>query len=237
MITANQKITSGTTYEHGDYINQNKTYTYEDKIDYEVATGLIFTKKYNWKRVQSVESFITEVESDKNLKVSFTENAKNNVKNKQWVLRFYESEYKDNATYVGPLLTKRIETGTDVEQVTILRLKFETNGVVYNLGVVDNKQTGDDEPGNIVKTNMEDILEQILNFFKDVINFLKNNWQYFVYGILGLIALIFIAPFMPMLITGIGKFIVTVAKGIWWAICLPFNLFKNKNTEDSDEQK
>ena len=28
-----------------------------------------------------------------------------------------------------------------MSDVTILRLKFETDGVVYNLGVVDNKQT------------------------------------------------------------------------------------------------
>lgn len=237
MITTSQKLTSGTTYEHGDYINHDKTFTYEDKVDYEIGNGWGFTTKYNWKRVQSVESFITEVESNKDLKVSFTETAKNNVKNKQWVLRFYESEYKDNATYVGPLLTKRIETGTDVEQVTILRLKFEASGTVYNLGVVDNKQTGDDEPGNNVQTNYQYVWKQIIETFNNVLNFLKNNWQYFVYAILAIIALIVIAPFMPMIVTGIGKLIVTIFKGIWWAITLPFNILKTKTTEDSDEQK
>ncbi len=229
------RASNNITNEYGDYINHNETYTYEDKIDYEIATGLIFTKKYIWKRVQSVESFINEVETDKNLNVSFTPSAKENVSNKQWVLRFFESEYKDKATYVGPLLTKRIESGTDVEQVTILRLKFETNGTVYNLGVVDNKQTGDDEPGNIVENNYQKMWEQIIEVFNNVINFFKYNWQYFVYGILVLIALIILAPFMPMILTGIGKFIATIFKGIWWAICLPINIFKTKNMEDSDE--
>lgn len=231
------RASNNITNEYGDYINNDNTYTYEDKIDYEIATGLIFTKKYIWKRVQSVESFINEVESDKNLNVSFTPSAKENVSNKQWVLRFFESEYKNKPTYVGPLLTKRVESGTDVEQVTILRLKFETNGTVYNLGVVDNKQTGDNEPGNIVENNYQKMWEQVIEVFNKVINFFKHNWQYFVYGILALIALIILAPFMPMILTGIGKFIATIFKGIWWTLCLPFTLFKTKNMENSDEQK
>jgi len=77
--------------------------------------------------------------------------------------------------------------------------------------------------------------EQIIEVFNNVINFFKYNWQYFVYGILVLIALIILAPFMPMILTGIGKFIATIFKGIWWAICLPINIFKTKNMEDSDE--
>ena len=35
---------------------------------------------------------------------------------------------------------------TMVGNVTILRLKFETDGITYNLGVIDNKQTGGTEP-------------------------------------------------------------------------------------------
>ena len=42
--------------------------------------------------------------------------------------------------------------------MTILRLKFETNGVVYNLGVVDNKQTGSPAPTN----KQEDWLKKLL---------------------------------------------------------------------------
>lgn len=222
MITADN-----ITNEYGEYINNSKTFTYEDKVDYEIGNGWGFTTKYNWKRVQSVESFIKEVEENDTLKVSFTTTAQNNLKNKQWVLRFFESEYKDNASYIGPLLTKRVETGTDVEQVTILRLKFESNGIVYNLGVVDNKQTGDENPGNTVITNYEEFWRQVINFF-------KYNWKYIVYGILAIIALIIIAPFMPMIITGLVKLIITIFKGLWWAICLPFNLFR-KNTEDINE--
>ena len=59
----------------------------------------------------------------------------------KWVLRFAETEYTSSASaYVY------VQNGTRISDVTILRLKFETDGVVYNLGVVDNKQTSSTTP-------------------------------------------------------------------------------------------
>ena len=49
----------------------------------------------------------------------------------------------------------------EVNNVTILRLKFETNGTVYNLGVVDNKQSGDTDQDNYQPTWWERLLEYL----------------------------------------------------------------------------
>lgn len=110
---------------------------YERDFGGNTASGL-FSKKYEWQCVQSVSEFKASAKSDG---ITLSNETETNLKNKQWVLRFYESEYDviENEMFV-----------TKVSDVTILRLKFETDGVVYNLGVVDNKQTGDDVPGNVV---------------------------------------------------------------------------------------
>ena len=63
---------------------------------------------------------------------------------KDWVLRFFESTFQIIASANG----NYSETNTEVTDVTILRLKFETDGKTYNLGVVDNKQQGDGKPDN-----------------------------------------------------------------------------------------
>lgn len=93
--------------------------------------GWVPSKKYTWCRIQSVSEFC--------LKTSLSAEAKKNVSDKQWVLRFFETDYKSYKENVTDFET--IED-TKVSEVSILRLKFETNGKVYNLGVVDNKQSG-----------------------------------------------------------------------------------------------
>ena len=116
---------------------QTVTLNYELNKGGNTASGL-FSKKYEWQCIQSVAEFKTAAQYDK---ITLSEETETNLKNKQWILRFYESEYNHYS-----------ETGdyfaTRVNDVTILRLKFETEGRSYNIGVVDNKQEGDDTPGN-----------------------------------------------------------------------------------------
>ena len=81
--------------------------------------------------------------------------------------------------------------------VTILRLKFETDGITYNLGVIDNKQTGGREPANDLEgtgagCNLSD-------------------GKKLLYALLGLIVLILIAPLLPWVINAAV-----------WVISLPF---------------
>ena len=95
-------------------------------------TGL-FAKTYVWNRIESVNMFIANED--------LTEEAVVELNNKQWVLRFVETNYSKYGSYL---------TCYEVSEVTILRLKFQTAGKTYNLGVVDNKQTGDGIPDNNV---------------------------------------------------------------------------------------
>lgn len=119
----------GTKYQYGD-ITENYAYLKYDQEVSNPADGL-FGKKYTWKRIESVNDFINNED--------LTDETKSALNNKQWVLRFAETEYK-SVTNINGI---KYHTSTVVSDVTILRLKFETDGVVYNLGVVDNKQSAD----------------------------------------------------------------------------------------------
>ena len=100
---------------------------------------------------------------------------------------------------------------TLVGDVTILRLKFVTDGITYNLGVIDNKQTGGRDPSNKPGGI-------------GGIGCVSADGKKLLYAILGLIALIILAPLLPM-----------VVNGIVFAISLPFkgiaSVCKNLHTK------
>lgn len=116
-----------------------------------------FAPYYEWQRIESVNEFkagLLEYE------IELTDEAENALNGKQWVLRFYESDYQ-------LIHSMQIwEEVQEVNDVTILRLKFETNGTVYNLGVVDNKQTGDTIPDNTQPT----IWDKIWNYLWKILS-------------------------------------------------------------------
>lgn len=118
---------SSTSYE-------DKVYHLRETIHYD-QTGEndgngIGGVKHQWNRIERVEDFLKEENISEEYKINFI--------NKTWVLRFVETPFtKIFAPYGGSG-----EEGTEITDVSILRLKFETEGKIYNLGVVDNKQTG-----------------------------------------------------------------------------------------------
>ena len=120
----------------------------------------IFGHTYKWKRIESISSFMQSEES------KLTNETKDAIQDAQWVFRFYESEYKKYtpSTSMGPVVGSYVKEFTEVSDVTILRLMFETSGTVYNLGVVDNKQSGDNNPDNKVVGGCEDFFARIWNF-------------------------------------------------------------------------
>lgn len=73
----------------------------------------------------------------------------------EWVVRFAETEYSliSSGGIQSPVIT--IEERTIISDVSLLRLEFETDGITYNLGVIDNKQTGGDEPINDWKVDIK----------------------------------------------------------------------------------
>lgn len=151
----------------GEIENKQRTLS-EDDDTVHYKGGGIFAATYEWDRIQSITDFIASVDLNKNvyhgaiLDVNvvskITEEGKQALKNKKWVLRFADTSYAEQyheALINGIKYWGYIEESTLVSDVTILRLKFITDGVTYNLGVIDNKQTGSNKPINDTETNVE----------------------------------------------------------------------------------
>ena len=163
-----------TTYEYGENETHNETYYSDDQVEVEV--GLIFKTQYTWDRILSVNDFKSSLEDSG---IVLSSSADSGLSDKQWVLSFYESDYEKWSDSIGTVALYDYETGVNVRDVTILRLKFETDGVVYNLGVVDNKQTGSEDPSGYTQTFWEKVVE----WFNNLVWWLK----FIFYVILGLL--------------------------------------------------
>lgn len=140
----------------GNKTSKNVTLTYQDdKVIYK-GDGF-FAPKYKWDTIQTLDEFVKSVDIsqrvysgavfDKYTASKITDENRKELKNKKWVLSYYFSEKIYNCY---DMTAGTIETWDSaiVGQTTILRLKFRNGDKVYNLGVVDNKQTGSLEPIN-----------------------------------------------------------------------------------------
>lgn len=192
----------GERYTFGERLEDYAYLTYEQKVEH-TGSGW-FAPTYTWDRIETVDEFIAENDLTQNvysgalIDVSvanqITEEGIAALKGKQWVLRFLETEY---STWFGSGSNGYFSTL--VGDVMILRLKFETDGVTYNLGVIDNKQTGSGEP-----INEEEVVIQPSDGCKSFLSIL-----------LILVLLILLAPILPYIV-----------KGIIWIISLPFKAIK-----------
>ena len=153
-----------------------------------------FGKKYSWNRIESVSTFIANEGEDLNLTTGDIED----LAGMDWILRFAETDHTGYSGYGSYTVFKTL-----VSKVTILRLKFETDGKTYNLGVVDNKTTGDDEPFASADTAFDDLWEEL----QDLI----------IGGLALVILLVFVCALFPSVVG-------VIAKGVWWLITLPFKL-------------
>ena len=68
--------------------------------------------------------------------------------------------------------------------VTILRLKFETDGIIYNLGVIDNKQTGSTNPSNETDIDVS----------------LNNRGKTLLYLLMAILLIVLLAPILPYIL-------------------------------------
>lgn len=201
------------SYKYGDKIT-NKVLLSEFDTGHTTVTGL-GGYKHTWSRIQSVAEFKE--------KEKLTEEIERNLDGKQWVLRFADTDFEHHIDMSG--YSGYTDFYTEVSEVTILRLKFETDGKVYNLGVVDNKQTGDEIPGNEFESDS-------FNFWRYVWNCILKLFKgeaSFVEGAVAVVALFICFMLLPALIIVLsvlfptfGAVVKTILKGIWWVICLPF---------------
>lgn len=179
----------------GDSKTDNYAYLkYTDKVEH--TGGGFFAGTYKWDRIQSVDDFIKTEDRTTvyygavlNSKVSskLTDEALNELKGKKWVLRFAETGYnKSPKSGMGAATYYHAET-TMVGNVTILRLKFETDGITYNLGVIDNKQTGSTEPSNSTDITVEP----------------NATGKGILYLILFVLLLVILAPLLPYVLNAV----------------------------------
>ena len=166
--------------------------TYTDRVEHN--GGGLFAGTYTWDRIETVDEFISENEGwqnvysgaiiDVNVANQITEEGKAALIGKKWVLRFAETKYS-----ITSGMGTTSSSSTLVGDVTILRLKFETDGKVYNLGVIDNKQTGSDKP-----VNEETVTLTIKEDFKRILSI-----------ILLVLIILLLLPVIRLIFKGIGK--------------------------------
>ena len=123
------------TGEHPSYGDYKDNYVRLSYTDSKVVNG-VFGHEYTWDRIETIEKLVDEE------KLSLKDNPW--IEGKNWVLRFAETDYK----LVPGVSGVNHSYYTEVSNVSILRLKFESEGITYNLGVIDNKQSGDLNPDN-----------------------------------------------------------------------------------------
>ena len=132
-----EKETFGTKQDNYSYLK------YTDKVEH-TGEGW-FAGTYKWDRIQTVDDFISGENRENifhgavlDVKVStkLTDSALNELKGKKWVLRFTETAYSFTPDYTGT--GSQYSSSTVVGDVTILRLKFETDGITYNLGTISS---------------------------------------------------------------------------------------------------
>lgn len=183
----------------GDKADKYAYLKYTDKVEH-TGDGW-FAGTYKWDRIQTIDDFI-KGENRENIyhgaildvKTSskLTDEALTELKGKKWVLRFVETSYSlSGYSTTG----STFESYTLVGDVTILRLKFETDGITYNLGVIDNKQSGSAEPSNETEIDVS----------------LNKRGKMFLYLLLLILLIVLCAPILPC-----------IFQGIVWIIALPF---------------
>jgi hypothetical protein len=130
----------------------------------------------------------------------------------QWVLRFYESSFSYTVDINSGLYT---ESSTRVSNVSILRLKFKSNGIVYNLGCVDNMQTGSDKPTNTVTHNVSlGLSDDFTDWWQEALKILAI--------VLGAVLFIVLLPYIFKAIAFIFKIVIKIISFIFLPLKLLF---------------
>lgn len=204
--------------EFGDKVERYSYLKYSNKVDVTGNNGYWWggtNYSYSWNEISKVDEFIDTVNVenvyniglfDVHTRSEMTEDGYNNLKDKDFVLSFATTDYRVDKQAVSGCDTYH----TIIGEVSILRLAFVTDGYNYDLGVIDNKQTGSNSPINKVTTTYE---------FAD--------WFKTIMGVLLLIVLLVVlAPILPTIISIVVSILKILIKILVWLISIPFKLLK-----------
>ena len=127
-----------------------------------------------------------------------------------WVVTFYHDPKNWDG---GLILDYEVPANT-----TILRLKYVKDGVTYNVGVLDTRTTY--HPPAPEK-----------GFWARLWEWLQEHWEIVVIVVIFIVISIPLAPFYPIIFSGIfsaikavGHCLLWLLKGLWWLISAPFRL-------------
>ncbi|MDE5722200.1 MAG: hypothetical protein K2I30_05630 [Clostridia bacterium] len=230
-------------YDHPDYgewHSETKTVKYKEQGG--TSGNHWSNEKRTWDRIMSAKEYVDNFPSE------LPDELKSEIKKQQWVLSYYETQYESDTggvfgwlNYVtgGAIFGRNLYHYTEVSDVTVLRLKFITDGEVYNLGVVSNiGGTSDivyDEGGGFwddVKDKINDVKDKISSSLKDLLNKGKSIlgkvqwWQWLVIALTVIIvAVVVICVIFP----AAGKLIIKL-------ITAPFKAISNAVKKRKEEK-
>ncbi len=217
---------------YGDSVDNFVTVTYKECLA--EPNGGVFHYKFEMDkmRITSADDFVKEEELKSDVKA--------NILERDWVLRFHESELKTDIVNTVVTGQYAMVQGEDVSSVSVLRLKFLCEGRVYNLGVVSNTQTGSGDVDNTdsgplaqVSKDWDKFVKQwesfwnkVGDFFTGVGKFFQKYWWILV-AVGVLIALGILSIFFPVLrvvfkVIWIG--IKWLLKILWYIVSAPVRL-------------
>lgn len=215
----------GTSYS---YIGQDwEKHPTENKIivkkfDNFTINGGIFHDDYTLERVEKATDFLKDEYKVLNDKAKENIQAViDNSSNTAWCLRYCETDYL-SYVYGDSSSGGSGIYGVKVDNATILRLKFVTDGITYNLGVVDNMTSSD----NIADGSHGNLIDdkQMTEWFEKILMLI---------GIILLCTILnFVTPIFSIVFNVLGKCLKWILKGVILVITAPFkligSLFKNR---------
>ena len=210
---------------------------YTDQVEHS-SSGFL-SRTYTWDRIETIEDFISGESLqtiysgaviDVNVASKLADETLNNLKEQKWVLRFKETEYEKSPKSAMGAATYYHTESTMVGEVTILRLMFLTDGVNYNLGVIDNKQTGEKDSSGIPipVSSDESIYIELTSTGQSLFSGASK-----ILALIAIIALfmIVVLPLSPFIISGVIKLVTKSVDGF------KSNLKKVKNGKKPKNKK
>ena len=202
------------------YTGKNEQgYTYGDKSDPQYLTltgkeeyGVTGRKQYTWKSIYRSADFIE--------KGGLNETAKKEVGKTEFVLVFLTTSFEEKTEYSFMQGHYKVADGTKVSDVSILRLEFETDKVLYNLGAVMDKQEGDEFAGN--KPDYTSLLDKLCEWLESVTGVPALAWKIIICAL----PFIVLLPILGAIFPAFGQILLIALKYILWVICLPFKFTK-----------
>lgn len=198
----------------------NEGYTYGEKSEPQYITltgkeeiGIDGNEKYTWKSIYRTEDFIETTE--------LMGTAKAEVEKSEFVLVFLKTPFDEQEKWSMMQGHYKEADGVKVSDVSILRLMFETDGKVYNLGALMDKQEGDDIAGN--KPENEDIgfwayiWRCIVRLFDGTATLTEQIVAIVVLAIC-ILALPILLTVLSLCIPAFGAVMKTIFKAIWTGI-------------------